>query len=183
MSQLKRFCVLAVTALLSTVAFAQQETTDATMPTALFGYFSYSKALQAMPEMTLVKTKSETLRQQYDAEMKRVEEEFNKKYEEFLEGQRSFAPSIYKKRQAELTELMQKNIAFKEEARLQMAQAEADEMAPLKEKLAAIVAKIAKERAYAFVLNTDGDALPYVDTVVGEDITNMVMEAIKQINK
>lgn len=173
---MKRLCVLAVTALIGTVAFAQLEATDTTA--ALFGYFSYSQALQAMPEMNDVKTQMDELRQQYDAEMQRVEEEFNKKYEAFLEGQRNFAPSIYKKRQAELTQLMQQNITFKNNARQQLQQAESEAITPLKQKLADIVAKIAKERAYAFVLNSDADALPYVDSVIGEDITSMVMEAL-----
>ena len=45
-----------------------------------------------------------------------IRDRFNSKYEEFLDGQRSYAKSILEKRQAELRELMEKNIAFKAEA-------------------------------------------------------------------
>ena len=52
-------------------------------------------------------------------------------------------------------------------------------MAPLKAKLAAAVAKVAKHMSLAFVLNTDGDAVPYVDPVLGTDITAAVKAALK----
>ncbi len=48
--------------------------------------------------------------------MKRATDEFNLKYEAFLDGLKDFAPAIRMKRQAELQELMEKNMAFKQEA-------------------------------------------------------------------
>lgn len=146
--------------------------------TALFGYISYNKVLDSMPDMAIVEKTVGDLRQQFDAEMQRAEQEFNRKYEDFLEGQRQFAPSIYKKRQAELTDMMQKNIAFKAEAQQQIASVREEAMKPLRQKLANAVAKVAKELALAFVLNTDGDALPYIDTSIGEDITEAVQKLV-----
>ena len=139
-----------------------------------FGYLSYSQTLQSMPEYANVKSNVDKLHQQFDAEMKRAEEEFNKKYEEFLEGMNDFAVSIRNKRQSELQELMEKNMAFKQEARRLLRNAEADAMKPLREKLSATLAKVGQERGLAFILNTDGDSLPYVDTTQGEDVTEYV---------
>ena len=98
-----------------------------------FGYLSYSQALQSMPDYALAKENLAKLEEQFETEMKRAEEEFNKKYEEFLEGQQEFAVSIRNKRQSELQELMQKNMAFKQEARRLLKNAEADAMKPLHE--------------------------------------------------
>ena len=178
---MKRLCILAVSAIISTVALAQTAT-DADLnaeKTAIFGYFSYGTVLNAMPEMAVVKAKMQKLRSQYDAEMQRAEDEFNKKYEDFLEGQRSFEPSIFKKRQAELTDMMQKNMAFKEEAVKLLAQAEEEAMKPLKKRLSEAVAAVGKHLALAFVLNADNDALPYVDSVLGQDVTAAVLNELK----
>ena len=139
-----------------------------------FGYLSYSQALQSMPDYALVKENLAKLEEQFETEMKRAEEEFNKKYEEFLEGQQEFAVSIRNKRQSELQELMQKNMAFKQEARRLLKNAEADAMKPLHEKLKAVLAKVGQQRGLAFILNTDGDALPYVDPAQGEDVTEVI---------
>jgi outer membrane protein len=139
-----------------------------------FGFLSYSQALQSMPDYALAKENLAKLEEQFETEMKRAEEEFNKKYEEFLEGQQEFAVSIRNKRQSELQELMQKNMAFKQEARRLLKNAEADAMKPLHEKLKAVLAKVGQQRGLAFILNTDGDALPYVDPAQGEDVSEVI---------
>jgi outer membrane protein len=139
-----------------------------------FGFLSYSQALQSMPDYALAKENLAKLEEQFETEMKRAEEEFNKKYEEFLEGQQEFAVSIRNKRQSELQELMQKNMAFKQEARRLLKNAEADAMKPLHEKLKAVLARVGQQRGLAFILNTDGDALPYVDPAQCEDVTEVI---------
>lgn len=178
---IQKFFLLALLAVFALPMQAQNEGAEAAdtvgekdIPTALFGFFSYSEVLEAMPDMTLLKKKMADQRSQYEAELKRAEEEFNKKYEEFLEGMNDFAVSIRNKRQSELQELMEKNMAFKQEAQRLLKNAETDAMTPLRGKLSAALAKVAQERGLAFILNTDGDALPYVDSTQGEDVTEYV---------
>ena len=83
------------------------------------------------------------------------------------------------KRQAELQELMKKNIAFKAEAQRLLKQAEKDAYAPLRQKILSAVQRIGKERQLAFVINTDRDACPYTDPGLGEDITLLIKDALK----
>ena len=96
-----------------------------------FGYLSYGEALQSMHDYTVVQQKLADLRQQFQNETLRAEDEFNRKYEEFLEGQRDFPQSILQKRQLELQQLMEKNLEFKEHSRMEIEKAEQDLMAPL----------------------------------------------------
>ena len=144
-----------------------------------FAYFSYDEALKSMPDYETATDNIGKLRSQYDNELKKAEDEFNAKYEDFLENQRTLAPAILDKRQSELQELLQKNLKFKEEANRLLTQAENDAYAPLKRKLNAIVKKIGMERGYAFVLNTDGDACPYIDSTMGDDISVIIADALK----
>ena len=145
-----------------------------------FGFISCEAAIKAMPEYTTIQKNLADLRNKYDAETKRSENEFNKKYEEFLDGQRDFAPTILQKRQAELQNMMEKNVAFKNESRRLLLQAEKDAYAPLRAKLAAALQTIGRERGYAFILNTDNNAVPFVDLSQGEDVTALVRETTKQ---
>ena len=110
-----------------------------------FGHLSYSAAFRAMPEYVIMQKNMQDLKTQYDNETKRAEQEFNTKYEAFLDAQRDLAPAIRSKRQAELQELMEKNIAFRA----------------------------------AFIINTDGDACPYIDPALGEDILSDVILRLK----
>lgn len=145
-----------------------------------FAYFSYDSALKSMPDYGIALSNVDKLRTQYDNEIKRAEKEFNAKYEDFLENQRSMDAAILDKRQAELQELLQKNLAFKAEAKRLLEQAEKDAYAPLRTKLNAAIKKIGEERGYAFVLNTDGYACPYVDSTKGDDINVIIVDALNK---
>ena len=144
-----------------------------------FGYLSYGEALQSMHDYTVVQQKLADLRQQFQNETLRVEDEFNRKYEEFLEGQRDFPQSILKKRQMELQELLDKNIAFKENSRKELEQAEQDLMAPLKIRLIEVLDKIGRENGYAFIIDTDVKALPFINPAMGYDLNQQVQDALK----
>lgn len=144
-----------------------------------FGFLSYEAALKSIPDYAIVQQNMADLQAQYQAEAKRVEDEFNQKYEDFLEGQRDFPKTILQKRQTELQELMEKSIAFKEKSRQELAQAEQDAMAPLRIKLIETLDKIGRERGYAFILDTDVKALPFINPDMGEDINQLVQDALK----
>lgn len=171
-------------------ANAQSETTtreqtamtinqDGQQPAIRFGYLSCDSVLHAMPEYTVAMKNLNDLKAKYDSEMKRVEDEFNSKYELFLEGQSDFAPSIRQKRQAELQELMEKNRAFKKEAARLLEQAKQEAINPLKKTIQANITRIGLQKGLAFVVNTDGGNMPYLNTIMGEDITEEVIKTSK----
>lgn len=148
-----------------------------------FGYLSYSEAIKAMPGYADMQKSLTELKNQYANETKRSEDEFNQKYESFLEGQKDFAPSILKKRQYELQELLNNSVSFKKEAARLLEKAESDMYAPLKKRLNEILRQIGRERGYAFILNTDNDAVPYIDTASGEDISSLVRNMSTYLDK
>ena len=157
----------------------QQPAAVAAQPAWRFGYFSFEQVFHTMPGYTIAKHNMDELRAKYDEETKRVETEFNTKYEEFLDGQRSYAKTILEKRQAELRELMEKNIAFKAEAAKLLNQAETDAYAPLKTQINEAAKQIGKEKGFAFIINTDNNATPYLSEEMGEDITAVLEEKLK----
>ena len=166
---MKKLFLLIVLGVLSLTANAQTR----------FGYFSFDNVLKSMPDYVMAQRSIDDLRQKYDAEMKRAEDEFNSKYEEFLDVQKDLVPAILRKRQAELQEMMQKNINFKNESQRLLKQAEADAFAPVKNKLYNALTKVGQAQGYAFILNTDGDACPYVNPEMGEDATELIKEVLR----
>ena len=144
-----------------------------------FGYFSFDNVLKSMPDYVMAQRSIDDLRQKYDAEMKRAEDEFNSKYEEFLDVQKDLVPAILRKRQAELQEMMQKNINFKNESQRLLKQAEADAFAPVKNKLYNALTKVGQAQGYAFILNTDNDAVPFIDPTTGFNVQADVNAALQ----
>ena len=135
--------------------------------------------MRSLRDYVIAQRNIDDLRTKYVNEMKRVEQEFNQKYEMFLDGQRDFAPSIRHKRQAELQELMEKNMAFKEEAKRVLTEAEGNIYKPLREKLTAALQRVAKEKGLAFILNTDNDAVPFIDPTTGFNVQADVNAALQ----
>ena len=144
-----------------------------------FGYLSYTSVLKLMPDYIAAQRNIDDLRTKYDVEMKRVENEFNQKYEQFLEGQHDFAPSILQKRQAELQELMDKNIAFKQKAQQLLKDAETKAYEPVYQRLDTVIQRVGQALGLAFILNTDAHAVPFINTSLGVDVTATIADAVK----
>lgn len=144
-----------------------------------FGYFSYGKVYHAMADYATAMQTYNRLKAKYDAEVKRSEDDFNQRYEDFLEVQRTLEPSILRKRQSELEDLMERNRNFKKETERLLKQAEAETFAPVKQKLANTIRQMGHESGYAFILNTDNNVMPYVDNAIGEDVTTALITALK----
>ena len=160
---------------MSLVGYAQVDS----VPVLKYGYLSYDSVFQAMPEYATMQATMKELRVKYEAEQKRVEDDFNKKYEEFLDGQASFPQTILQKRQSELQEMLDKNIAFKKESQRLLCKAECEAKAPLKARLQAVLKQVGEERGYAFILNTDGNAAPWFNEAMAEDCTETVKALLK----
>jgi outer membrane protein len=148
-----------------------------------FGYLSYNAVMQAMPEYAAMQNSMAELRQKYEAEQKRVEDDFNKKYEEFLDGQKSYPKTILQKRQSELQEMLDKNIAFKKESQRLLSQAEEEAMAPIRVRLAEVLDAIGRERGYAFIVNTDEKATLWLNPAMGEDVSAAVKALLQRDEK
>ena len=172
---MKKVILVAVMVLMGLSGYAQTENTG-----FKFGYLSIDSVLQSMPEYAQMQQDMATMRQQYEAEMKRVENDFNKKYEEFLDGQKNFPKTILQKRQSELQEMLDKNIAFKKEGLQMLNDTEKTQKDVILMMIDMAVKTIGMQRGYAFILNTDANATPWLNPAMGEDITKAVKEMLKE---
>ncbi|MCR5313212.1 MAG: OmpH family outer membrane protein [Bacteroidaceae bacterium] len=184
--------LLALTAMVSAQEVADDKTSAASSSaetiekviykTQRFGFLSYDEALKSMPEYSIAQKSLEDLKATYDREMERAEQEFTKKYSEYIDGQGTFPENIMLKRQKELQQLMDQSIAFKNEAKKMLVEAERETMKPLYEQLNKIIKEIGEEYKFSYILNTDCNAYPYINTSVGEgqDINDIVKTALNK---
>ena len=163
---MKKTILICALVLVGLTGYAQ--TTAAPMK---FGYLSYEAVMKDMPEYADLQKELAELRAQYEAEQKRVEDDFNKKYEEFLDGQATFPKTILQKRQSELQDMLDKNIAFKKESQKMLSDMEKSLIDGVKSTITSALIVIGQERGYAFILNTDQEAVPFINPDLGEDIT------------
>ena len=146
---------------------------------AKFGYLSYNAIFQSMPEYKASQQKLADLKGKYDKEAKRGEEEFRRKFIEFLQGQKDFPENILLKRQYELQDLLAKSIRFKEESQKLLTQAEKDLQADMLYLLNEAIHAVGVENGYAYIINTDGNTCPFINPAVADDVTNLVKEKLQ----
>ena len=172
---MKKVILVAVMVLTGLSGYAQKENTG-----MKFAYLSIDSVMQSMEEYAQLQQDMAAMRQQYEAEMKRVEDDFNKKYEEFLDGQKNFPKTILQKRQSELQEMMDKNITFKKESLQLLNDTEKTQTDVIRMMVEMAVKTLGMQRGYAFILNTDADATPWLNPALGDDITEDVKALLKE---
>ncbi len=146
---------------------------------AKIGYFSYKAILEDMPDYVTAMLGVETLRKQYDEELKAASDEFNEKYELFLDQQSMLDEPIKQKRQADLQSLLDRNTQFRNESMRLLKQAEQDALAPVKQKLNKAIQSVGYSGAFLLIVNTDSEACPYIDSNSAEDVTAKIKSYIR----
>ena len=190
---MKKLVLVLVTMMCGLNISAQDDSTKVEVPTyqetsnikpqisnIIIGFLSYDSALVSMPEYAIAQQQIAQTRQAYDDEMKRVEKEFNDKYEEFLENRKDYPRTILLKRQTELQELLEKNIAFKNQSRQELQQIERQILAPLRIRLNETIATIARQQQLTMVVNTDSNACPFIEPMQSVDLNETVIRALRK---
>mgnify|MGYP000054120334 CR=1 FL=1 len=70
-----------------------------------FAHFKSMDIIPVMPEYAKAQTDIQTMQKQYEDEIKRASDEFNKKYAEYQQEQKNLPQNIQERRQKELQEL------------------------------------------------------------------------------
>lgn len=148
-----------------------------------FGYLSYSELYRQMPEYEVAQRNMADLKVKYDQEAQRSETEFQQKFAEFLQGQKDFPANILQKRQKELQDLMEKSISFKQEVQKLLDEAEKELQAEVGKRLNEAIRAVGTERGLSFILNTDGNACPFVNPAEGEDVTEWVKQKLQLLSE
>ena len=73
-----------------------------------FGHVNSQEVIQAMPEYTKAKTEIDALQQQYEADLKGMQEEFTKKVKAYEANANTLPDNIKQRRETELQEMQQK---------------------------------------------------------------------------
>lgn len=171
----KRILLLLPLLLLTTLPAAAQQTTDKPR----YGYLSYNAVYQAMPEYEEAQKKMSELKATYDAEAKRAQEEFQRKFAEFMQGQKDFPENIMLKRQYELQTLMEQNIQFKEESEQLLRQAENELQAQITILVDEAIRAVGLENNLQFIFNTDGKTTPFIHPDAAIDVTALVRQKLQ----
>lgn len=148
---LKKIALLVVVFALPLGAMAQK-----------FAHMNSQEVVSLMPEFTKAQAELETLSNQFAAELKGSQEEFNKKLADFQAQVDSLPRNIAERRQKELQDMAARQEQFQQEAYQSMQKAQQDAMVPIYKKLDEAIQAVGKAEGATYIFDLARTPIPYV---------------------
>ena len=139
-----------------------------------FGHVNSQEIIQAMPEFTKARTDIEALTKQYEADLKSMQEELQKKSEAYEKEQATLPANIKQRREQELQEMYQKMIQQSYQDNQQaLAKEQQEKMQAITAKVLEAIKSVGQTGGYVYIMDISG-GIPYISTTLSTDVTSQV---------
>jgi len=159
---MKKFILCAICALCGLTASAQK-----------FGHVNTQEIIQAMPEFTAARTEIEKLTAQYEADLKSMQDELQKKGQAFEKESATLPDNIKQRREQELNDLYQRIQQTYSDNQQALNKAQQEKMQVITTKVLDAIKAIGQEGGYIYIMET-GAGIPYISTTLSTDVTAQV---------
>ena len=139
-----------------------------------FGHIKTQEILVAMPDYIKAQTDIDTMKKQYEDEMKRAQEEFNKKFTAYQEEQANLPKNIQERRQKELQELSQKGMQMQQDAQLELERSWMTMLEPIAKKIEDAIKAVGQDGGYVYIFDLNATQIPFVNETLSTDVTGAV---------
>jgi outer membrane protein len=137
-----------------------------------------SEIFNAMPEVSAGETQIAALNEQYDKELKVMQDEYTKKYTEYVEKQDSLTENIKLRRQQDIQDMASRIENFMQVARQELEKKQQEVFTPIQEKMLNAIKAVGEEKGYTYIFtnnpqivlytgNNATDATPFVKAKLG----------------
>lgn len=140
---------------------------------AKFGHVNSAEIMQAMPEFATARTEIESLTQQYEADLKSMQDELQKKGEQFEKEQATLPENIKQRRQQELQDMYQKIQQSFQDNQQALQKAQQEKMQAITTKVLDAIKAVGQDGGYVYIMDTTG-GIPYISTTLSTDVTAQV---------
>lgn len=140
---------------------------------AKFGHVNTQEIIQAMPEYEKAKTEIEALTQQYEADLKSMQDELQKKGEAFDKEQATLPENIKQRRQQELQDMYLKIQQSFQDNQQALAKAQQEKMQAITTKVLDAIKTVGQSGGYVYIMEM-GAGIPYISTTLSTDVTAQV---------
>ena len=138
-----------------------------------FVYVNSQEVIQAMPEYTKAKTEIEALAQQYEADLKSMQEEMTKQLKDYEANAKTLTDNIKQRRETELQEMDQKIRQSYQDNQQALAQAQQEKMQAITTKVIDAIKQVGQAGGYVYIMDNAG-GIPYISTTLSTDVTAQV---------
>ena len=117
--------------------------------------------MMAMPEIAAMQETMKQMNDKYAGEMKTMEDEFQKKYTDYIAQQDSMTENIKLRRTQELEDIRQRVENFTQVAQQDMNKKQQELLAPIQDKLRNAIKAVGDEKGYAYIIDNNPGIVLY----------------------
>ncbi|MCQ2350947.1 MAG: OmpH family outer membrane protein [Paludibacteraceae bacterium] len=127
------------------------------------GYINSQELITSMPEYETALKQLEDINLTYKTEGKKLQDELQKKYTEYLQSKDSLDSTIREYKETELQRLNQSIEEFTQNAEQNLQKKQQELITPIIEKANKAVKQVGDENSFTYIIDTNnGQVLPYV---------------------
>ena len=142
-----------------------------------FGHVNSQEVIQAMPEFAKARTEIEALTKQYEADLKSMYEELQKKGEAYEKEQATLPANIKERREKELGEMQQKIQQSYQDNQQALAKEQQEKMNAITTKVLDAIKAVGQAGGYVYIMDVTG-GIPYISTTLSTDVTAEVKKKL-----
>ena len=142
-----------------------------------FGHVNSQEIIQAMPEFSKARTEIEALTKQYEADLKSMQDELQKKAEAFEMEEATLPENIKQRRQQELQDMYQKIQQSYQDNQQALAKEQQDKMQVITTKVLEAIKQVGTAGNYVYIMDLSS-GIPYISTTLSTDVTAEVKKKL-----
>ncbi|MBQ2067421.1 MAG: OmpH family outer membrane protein [Paludibacteraceae bacterium] len=119
-----------------------------------FGHINTQELFAQMPEVNQVKLKMDTIQSQYESQLASMNEEFQKKVQDYQAQEATMADAIKQIRQQELQEMQQRIQLFYQTAEQDITRKQQELLAPVHEKMTKAIKAVGEREGYTYIFDS-----------------------------
>ena len=140
-----------------------------------FGHINTQELFAQMPEMTQVKQKMDTIQSQYENQLTSMNEEFQKKVQDYQAQEATMADAVKQIRQQELQEMQGRIQTFYQTAEQDIQRKQQELLAPVHERMTKAIKAVGEREGYTYIF--DSQAMVHI----GADATDATPAVKKEL--
>jgi len=140
-----------------------------------FGHINTQELFAQMPEMNQVKLKMDTIQSQYENQLASMNEEFQRKAQDYQSQEATMADAVKQIRQQELQEMQQRIQIFYQTAEQDIQKKQQELLAPVHERMTKAIKAVGERENFTYIF--DSAAMVHV----GADATDVTPAVKKEL--
>ena len=143
-----------------------------------FAHFNSADIIPNMKEYVTATEEIQAMAKQYEEDIKLMQEELQKKGDEYQKEQANLLDNVRQRREQELQDLYQRLQQSYQDNQQALEKSRQEKMSVINEKVLAAVKKIGEEGGYVYVVDLSSGVIPFVNSQLSTDVSAQIKKEV-----